>query len=156
MNRLFLTVFFVLMSYPKISYAINTSGDTRESSVITPISMEQYKIETSKPDLTPSKNKEEKTQQGTQEKLLDTLDKATTSLYKLYNRELRKDPNIRGAIRFKIFISELGQVMDIEILSSEIDNTPLVNKIKNRMALIDFGELDSIYKIEWALKLEPK
>ena len=59
MNRIFLTMFVVLMSNPKISYANKSIEEMKESSIITPISMEQYKIETSKPDSTQSTNNEE-------------------------------------------------------------------------------------------------
>lgn len=63
-------------------------------------------------------------------------------LYKLYNRELRKDPFLEGVVLFDVVIEPDGSVSSCEIVSSELNNSALEKKFVNRIRLYNFGAED--------------
>ncbi|MGP4843228.1 TonB family protein [Marinobacter sp. 1Y8] len=67
------------------------------------------------------------------------FDQQKSSLFSLYNRELRRDPMLAGEVLLEITIEPNGQVSRCEIVSSELGNTALESKIVNRVRLFNFG-----------------
>lgn len=67
------------------------------------------------------------------------FDQQKSSLFSLYNRELRRDPMLAGEVLLEITIEPNGQVSHCEIVSSELGNTALESKIVNRVRLFNFG-----------------
>lgn len=61
------------------------------------------------------------------------------ALYKLYNRELRKDPFLEGAVMFELTIDASGEVSVCTIINSELNNPALERKFINRIRLYNFG-----------------
>jgi len=66
------------------------------------------------------------------------------AIYAIYNRALRHDPDIRGKYVFHIVIEPSGAISMIELVSSELGNTRLEQKLLTRIRVIDFGPDDVI------------
>jgi protein TonB len=66
------------------------------------------------------------------------------AIYAIYNRALRQDPGISGKYVFHIVIEPSGEISMIELVSSELGNTSLEQKLLTRIRVIDFGPDDVI------------
>lgn len=66
------------------------------------------------------------------------------AIYAIYNRALRKDPEIRGKYVFHIVIEPSGAISKIELISSELGNSALEQKLLTRIQVIDFGPEDVV------------
>jgi protein TonB len=66
------------------------------------------------------------------------------AIYALYNRALRRDPEIQGKYVFHIVIEPNGKISTIELISSELENGELERKLLARIRLIDFGPEDVV------------
>jgi TonB family protein len=67
------------------------------------------------------------------------FDRNKGSIYALYNRALRVDPSLQGKVVLKLTIAPSGQVLDCQIVSSELRNTELERKLTARIKQFDFG-----------------
>ncbi len=66
------------------------------------------------------------------------------AIYAIYNRALRMDPEIRGKYVFHIVIEPSGVISSIELISSELGDSALENKLLARIRGIDFGPDDVV------------
>jgi protein TonB len=66
------------------------------------------------------------------------------AIYAIYNRALRRDPEIRGKYVFHIVIEPSGKISRIELVSSELENIKLEQKLLTRIRVIDFGPDDVV------------
>ena len=66
------------------------------------------------------------------------MDRNKGAFFAIYNRALRKDPLLEGKLVFEMVIDASGNVADIKLLSSELDDTDLTRKILSRIRLIRF------------------
>lgn len=66
------------------------------------------------------------------------------AIYAIYNRALRSDPEIRGKYVFHIVIEPSGAISKIELLSSELGNSTLEQKLLTRIRVINFGPDDVV------------
>jgi protein TonB len=66
------------------------------------------------------------------------------AIYAIYNRALRRDPEIRGKYVFHIVIEPSGAISQIELVSSELENGVLEQKLLARIRVIDFGPDDVV------------
>jgi protein TonB len=66
------------------------------------------------------------------------------AIYAIYNRALRRDPEIQGKYVFHIVIEPNGKISTIELISSELENGALERKLLARIRLIDFGPDDVV------------
>lgn len=64
------------------------------------------------------------------------------AIYAIYNRALRRDPEIRGKYVFHIMIEPNGRISKIQLVSSELGNSLLEKKLLARIRIIDFGPED--------------
>jgi hypothetical protein len=64
------------------------------------------------------------------------------AIYAIYNRALRRDPEIRGKYVFHIMIEPNGKISRIELVSSELGNSSLEQKLMARIRIINFGPED--------------
>ncbi len=64
------------------------------------------------------------------------------AIYAIYNRALRRDPEIRGKYVFHIVIEPNGVISKIELVSSELGNSTLEQKLLTRIQVINFGPED--------------
>ncbi len=76
------------------------------------------------------------------EKIQIMFDRNKSGLFTLYNRELRKDASLQGKVVLNITIAPSGKVTSASIVSSQLGNPTLENKIIQRVKLINFGAED--------------
>lgn len=78
----------------------------------------------------------------TDEEIQIVFDKNKSALYRLYNRELRRDPSLQGKVVLKLTIAPSGRVTMCIVLSSNLKAKRLERKIAQRVKLFDFGQKD--------------
>lgn len=76
------------------------------------------------------------------EEIRRVFDTNKGAIFAIYNRALRQDPTLQGKVILELVISPTGQVMDVKVVASEIDDETVVAKIINRIRLFDFGKRD--------------
>jgi TonB family protein len=67
------------------------------------------------------------------------FDRNKGSIYTLYNRALRDDPTLQGKVVVKLTIAPTGQVLDCQLVSSELRSPDLERKLLVRIKQFDFG-----------------
>lgn len=60
------------------------------------------------------------------------------SIFSLYTRALRSDPTLQGKVVLELTIEPSGKVTNVKIISSEINNPDLLEKLKSRVMLFRF------------------
>lgn len=75
----------------------------------------------------------------TDEEIQIVFDRNKSALYRLYNRELRKDPTLQGKIVLKLTIAPSGKVTMCIVKSSSLNAPALERKIAQRVKLFNFG-----------------
>lgn len=70
------------------------------------------------------------------------FDAQKTALFSLYRRELRQDPTLEGKVMLELVIEPDGSVSRCEVVSSELDNEHLEQRIATRVRLFNFGQDD--------------
>lgn len=76
------------------------------------------------------------------EEIRRVFDTNKGAIFAIYNRALRADPTLQGKVILELVISPAGQVMDVKVVASEIDDETVVAKIVSRVRLFDFGKRD--------------
>jgi TonB family protein len=64
------------------------------------------------------------------------------AIYSVYNRALRRDPDLQGKVVLRLTIAPSGKVTHCELVSSELHDPALGQKIAQRVKLFDFGAKD--------------
>ena len=67
------------------------------------------------------------------------FDRNKGSIYTLYNRALREAPTLQGKVVVKLTIAPSGQVLDCQLVSSELRSPDLERKVLLRIKQFDFG-----------------
>lgn len=80
----------------------------------------------------------------TDEEIQIVFDRYKASLYRLYNRELRKDPTLRGQMILKLTIEPDGTVSFCVMQSSDMNAPLLVQQVVDRVGMFDFGAKEDI------------
>ena len=70
------------------------------------------------------------------------FDKNKGAIFTLYNRALRKDPSLEGKLVLRLTIAPNGVVTFCEIISSELGDAELENKLVQRVKLFRFEAKD--------------
>ena len=70
------------------------------------------------------------------------FDKNKGAIFALYNRALRQDPALEGKVVLRLTIAPDGAVTFCEIVSSELNNPDLENKLVQRIKLFRFDAKD--------------
>lgn len=83
----------------------------------------------------------------TDEEIQIVFDRYKATLYRIYNKELRKDPTLRGKILMRITIEPDGSVSMCGVESTDLDSPELVKKIVERTKKINFGSKEGIQKV---------
>ena len=66
------------------------------------------------------------------------------SFYRLYNRELRNDPTLRGQMVLRLTIQPDGSVSMCVLQSSDMNAPELAAQVVNRVLTINFGAKDGV------------
>ena len=80
----------------------------------------------------------------TDEEIQIVFDRYKAALYRLYNRELRKDPTLRGQLVLRLTIEPDGSVSLCEVQSSDMDAPVLAQQVADRVRGFDFGAKEDI------------
>ena len=78
----------------------------------------------------------------TDEEIQIVFDRYKASLYRLYNRELRKNPALRGQMVLRLTIEPSGAVSFLELQSSDMNAPALAQQVLERVRTFDFGAKD--------------
>jgi hypothetical protein len=78
----------------------------------------------------------------TDEEIQIVFDRYKAALYRLYNRELRNDPSLRGQMVLKLTIEPSGAVSMLELQSTDMKAPNLVAQVLERVRTFDFGAKD--------------
>jgi TonB family protein len=76
------------------------------------------------------------------EEIERTFDKYKGAIYSLYNRALRANPTLQGKVVLKLTISPAGKVTSCEVVSSELGDPDLEQKLVQRVLLFEFEQRD--------------
>ena len=83
----------------------------------------------------------------TDEEIQIVFDRYKSSLYRLYNRELRKNPTLRGQITLKLTIEPDGSVSFCVMQSSDMNAPALAEQVVERVIGFDFGAKEDIVAV---------
>ncbi|MDH5633502.1 MAG: AgmX/PglI C-terminal domain-containing protein [Gammaproteobacteria bacterium] len=76
----------------------------------------------------------------TDEEIQIVFDRYKASLYRIYQRELRKDPTLRGNMVLRIVIGPDGNVVSCTLESADIKSQALIAQIIDRVKRFQFGD----------------
>jgi hypothetical protein len=82
----------------------------------------------------------------TDEEIQIVFDRYKATLYRIYNKELRKDPTLRGKILLRICIEASGAVSRCEVQSTDLGSPKLVASIVARIKRFNFGAKQGVPK----------
>ena len=82
----------------------------------------------------------------TDEEIQIVFDRYKAALYRIYNRELRKDPTLRGKILLRLTIEPNGKVSFCKAESTDLTSPELVAKVVARVKLFNFGSKEGVPK----------
>jgi outer membrane biosynthesis protein TonB len=80
----------------------------------------------------------------TDEEIQIVFDRYKATLYRIYNRQLRKDPTLRGKILLRISIETNGAVSLCKVESTDLASPELVAKIVARIKRFNFGAKEGV------------
>ncbi|HKJ05247.1 MAG TPA: AgmX/PglI C-terminal domain-containing protein [Geopsychrobacteraceae bacterium] len=83
----------------------------------------------------------------TDEEIQIVFDRYKATLYRIYNKELRKDPTLRGKLLLRLSIEPGGEVSMCEVDSTDLASAELVDKILARVKRFNFGEKEDVPQI---------
>jgi len=78
----------------------------------------------------------------TDEEIQIVFDRYKAALYRLYNRELRVNPTLRGQMVLRLTIEPNGTVSFLELQSTDMNAPALVTQVLERVRTFDFGAKD--------------
>ena len=92
------------------------------------------------PDMTkPGQSGNAKLAGRTLEEIQLVFDRNKASFYAMFNRALRENPDLRGKVVVKLTIAPNGSVTACELVSSELGDPDLEQKVVQRVKLLNFG-----------------
>ena len=83
----------------------------------------------------------------TDEEIQIVFDRYKATLYRIYNRELRKDPTLKGKMLLRISIETDGSVSLCQVESTDLASPELVQKIVARIKRFNFGYKEGVPQI---------
>lgn len=83
----------------------------------------------------------------TDEEIQIVFDRYKAALYRLYNRELRRDPTLRGQLVLRLTIEPDGTVSFCELQASDMDAPALADQVVSRVGGFDFGAKEDIVAV---------
>jgi protein TonB len=90
------------------------------------------------------------------EKIRRVFDTNKGAIYAIYNRALRKNPDLLGKIVLELVIEPDGSVSECKVISTELDDKKMIAKLVRRVQLFDFGERDvAVTKISYPVHFLP-
>jgi hypothetical protein len=90
----------------------------------------------------------------TDEEIQIVFDRHKAALYRLYNRELRRNPTLQGQIVLRMTIEPDGSVSLSEVHSSDMKAPALATQVVDRVKTFDFGAKDGIPAITFLYPID--
>jgi outer membrane biosynthesis protein TonB len=81
------------------------------------------------------------------EEIQIVFDRYKSALYRIYNKELRKNPLLRGKMILRLTIEPDGSVSMAKVESSDLDSAELSTNILERVRKFNFGPKEGVPKI---------
>ncbi len=83
----------------------------------------------------------------TDEEIQIVFDRHKASFYRLYNRELRNNPALRGQMVLRLTIEPDGSVSMCVLQSSDMNSPDLAAQVVNRVRLMNFGAKEGVQAV---------
>ncbi len=83
----------------------------------------------------------------TDEEIQIVFDRYKASFYRLYNRELRNNPSLKGQMILRLTIEPDGSVSMCALQSSDMNAPDLAAQVVNRVKTINFGAKDGVQTV---------
>ena len=80
----------------------------------------------------------------TDEEIQIVFDKYKAALYRIYNKELRKNPTLQGKVVLRITIEPDGSVSLAKVESTDMDATQMLEKVVARVKRFQFGAKEGV------------
>jgi len=83
----------------------------------------------------------------TDEEIQIVFDRYKASFYRLYNRELRNSPTLRGQMVLRLTIEPDGSVSMCNLQSSDMDSPDLASQVVSRVKTMNFGPKEGVQAV---------
>ncbi len=83
----------------------------------------------------------------TDEEIQIVFDRYKAALYRIYNRELRNDPTLRGKMVLRITIEPNGEVSACKIESTDLASAALKTEVVERVKRFNFGPKENVSRL---------
>jgi outer membrane biosynthesis protein TonB len=83
----------------------------------------------------------------TDEEIQIVFDRYKATLYRIYNRELRSDPTLRGKMVLRITIEPNGEVSAVRIESTDLASAALKEEVIDRVKRFNFGPKEGVPRV---------
>ncbi|MHC4991531.1 MAG: AgmX/PglI C-terminal domain-containing protein, partial [Planctomycetota bacterium] len=83
----------------------------------------------------------------TDEEIQIVFDRHKAALYRLYNRELRRDPTLKGQMVLRMRIEPDGRVSLCELQATDMNAAELAAQVIARVKTFDFGAKEGVPSI---------
>jgi hypothetical protein len=83
----------------------------------------------------------------TDEEIQIVFDRYKAALYRIYNRELRNDPTLRGKMVLRLIIEPNGEVSSCKVESTDLHSPSLVAEIVDRVGKFNFGPKEKVSRV---------
>jgi len=70
------------------------------------------------------------------------FDANKSAIFAIYHRALREDPALRGEVVLELVIEPAGRVTEIRVVSSDLEDPALLDRLLSRVRMFDFGARD--------------
>jgi hypothetical protein len=80
----------------------------------------------------------------TDEEIQIVFDRYKATLYRIYNKQLRREPTLRGKILLRLTIEPDGTVSDCTVEKTDLASAELVGKIVDRVNKFNFGPKEGV------------
>lgn len=81
------------------------------------------------------------------EEIRQIMDRNKDAIFAIYNRALRRNPSLQGKVTVQLTIEPTGQITAVKIVSSELGDPDLENKLLARIKLIAFNATSAVRTI---------
>jgi hypothetical protein len=131
----------VTSGLPGSSGGINTSALSRDAGGPALSGRETTRVQSTiaSKGKNPGNSQSEKSGGRSDESIRRVMDDNKGAMFAIYNRALRKDPLLHGRLVFEMVIDPSGSIAQLTLVSSELSDPALTNKILSRIRLINFG-----------------
>ncbi len=136
--------------------SVDTGGVALSGKENTVVSSSLADAEGKNPVAAPRPGTERKKGLRSSEDVRLTMDQNNGPIQAIYFRELRRDPSLEGTVKIKMIIEPNGEVSDVILVSSELNNPALERKLLARIRLINFGPKNVLQTpVNYTLNLFP-